>query len=140
MKTQLKFWIAGVVTLCTAAACTNDQVNPRDPPSVFPDDNPWLVTWFWDQDKDETSDLAPYTFYFKDGNILEAERNGSITTGSWSITSDDGSSRLVISLSPDKPLSELNDDWVIIESSDQMLKLQDDNTQHLEELIFERKQ
>ena len=137
MKTQLHFWIVAGITFLTASACTNDDVNPRDPPPVFSDD-PWRVTWYWDQDKDETSDLAPYVFYFRSGNLLEAQRNGVTTSGTWQVISDDGSQRLVIQLSQDKPLSDLNDDWVITESTDNRIKLRDDNTTHLEELFFER--
>ena len=118
--------------------CTTDPVNPNPQNPQISSDAAWRVTWYWDKDKDETSDYAQYTFYFRSNGQFEALQNSTATTGTWRITSSDGTQRLVISTSTSKPLSNLNDDWVILESGDQIIRLKDDNTTHLEELNFER--
>lgn len=100
----------------------------------------WKVTWYWDKDKDkdETNDFSGYVFQFLDNGSFEANRNGSTVTGTWQVTSNDGSQRLVInSGSTTKPLSNLDDDWIITEKTDSRIKLKDDNSEHLEELFFE---
>ncbi len=135
---NLKFAILGLITLGTLGSCTNDTVNPNTQNLNLPDDAGWRVVWYWDKDKDETSDFAQYTFYFKSNAVFEAVSNSNTVTGTWRETSDDGSQRLVLSISTVKPLSDLNDDWIIVTSSDQSIKLKDDNTTHLEELHFER--
>jgi hypothetical protein len=98
----------------------------------------WKVTWYWDKDKDETNDFSGYVFQFLDNGSFVATRNGSTVTGTWQVTSNDGSQRLVInSGSTTKPLSDLDDDWIITEKTDSRIKLKDDNSEHLEELFFE---
>lgn len=98
----------------------------------------WKVTWYWDKDKDETNDFSGYVFQFLDNGSFEATRNGNTVTGTWQVTSNDGSQRLVInSGSTTKPLSNLDDDWIITEKTDSRIKLKDDNSEHLEELFFE---
>ena len=97
----------------------------------------WRVSWYWDKDKDETSDFSGYTFYFREGGTFEAIREGATVTGSWQVSS--GSQKMIIRIGNAKPLSDLDDDWLIVESSDNLIKLKDDNDEHLEELHFSRR-
>lgn len=99
----------------------------------------WKVSYYFDKDKDETNDFSGFIFRFNADGSLESTRNGATTTGTWAITSNDGTQRLVISSgSGAKPLSDLDDDWIITEKSDNQIKLKDDNDDHLEELHFEK--
>jgi hypothetical protein len=99
----------------------------------------WKVTWYWDKDKDETNDFSGYTFNFQPSGAFESVKNSSTTTGTWNTGSDDGSQRLVISSgSATKPLSDLDDDWIIVSMTDTKIELKDDNDEHLEELHFEK--
>ncbi len=99
--------------------------------------NGWKVSWYWDKDKNETNDFSGYVFYFRDNGAFESIGNGSTVIGTWQTTSNDGSQRLVIfSGSSIKPLSDLDDDWIITDRSDSEIKLKDDNDTHLEELFF----
>lgn len=116
-------------------ACTNDTVNPTQ--TDLPNDAAWKVTLYWDQDKDETSDFAAYLFYFRDTGMLEAVSGNTSTTGTWKITNDDGMERLMISGFATKPLSNLSDDWVIVNFNTDQIDLRDDNSSHLEDLRFE---
>ena len=141
MKRSMKFSMLVLIAMTFAMGCTTDTANPNpNQPSVNPPSDSWRVTWYWDKDKDETSDFAQYTFYFRSSGVFEAINNGNIVTGTWATTSDEGSQRLVLFLSNTKPLSNANDDWVIVTSDEQSIKLKDDNTTHLEELHFERMQ
>lgn len=140
MKHNLKFSLLALVALLSTIGCTNESVNPNPQTTNFSDTGGWRVVWFWDKDKDETSDFNQYTFFFRDGGVFEAVSNSVTTTGTWRTTSDDGSQRLVLFISNSKPLSELNDDWVIVTKGDQSIRLTDDNTTHLEELHFEKVQ
>ena len=97
----------------------------------------WKVSWFWDKDKDETSDFLSYTFRFFDSGKMEAFRNGKVTyTGSW--TRSSSGSKMIIDMGSIHPLEELNDDWIIKVLENNVIELQDDNDEHLEELHFSK--
>lgn len=97
----------------------------------------WRVSWYWDKDKDETSDFSSYRFFFRENGKFEAVREGATVTGSWQVSSS--SRKMIIRIGNAKPLSDLDDDWLIVESSDNLIKLKDDNDEHLEELHFSRR-
>ncbi|MBW7912612.1 MAG: hypothetical protein H3C54_02660 [Taibaiella sp.] len=99
----------------------------------------WSVSYFYDKDKEETSDYSGYSFEFKTDKTLSATRSGTTTTGTWNETTDDGLPRLVIMLNTtDDKLTELNDDWVIESKTDTQIKLKDDNPDRNEQLHFNK--
>ncbi|MBK9017564.1 MAG: hypothetical protein IPM82_27910 [Saprospiraceae bacterium] len=131
-----------ILAMASFVSCTNsddDQSNPSNPdPQVISQGGDWKVTWYWDKDKDETNDFASYTFKFNADGSFESVGSGT-TTGTWKVTDDNSAQRLVISAgSATKPLSDLDDDWIIVSMTDSKIELKDDNTEHLEELHFEK--
>jgi hypothetical protein len=134
-------WLIAAMTIAflgLLTACTNDgdPLLPDNPTQTLSSAQ-WRVSYFWDKDKDETSKFNGYTFAFKAGGAFEATQNGTVTTGTWEVRSSSSSSqKLVIQIGTDKPLIELDDDWIILEMNDQEIRLRDDNTEHLEELHF----
>lgn len=134
------FLFFGLYLAIIAGACTNGN-DDNSPAGNLPDiltdgSGQWRVSYYWDKDKDETNDFAGYTFNFNSDGTLEAVKNGSTTTGSWQHNSS--SNKLIINLGDVKPLGDATDDWLIIERTDNLIKLRDDNTEHLEELYFQR--
>jgi hypothetical protein len=129
---KFKFFILLIATISITGACTNDddsQVSSNTPQGL------WKVTWYFDKDKDETNEFASYTFEFlDDGTFVGNLPDGSIKLGTWTQTS----SKLVIDINGTQPLDKLNDDWLILEKNDVIIRLKDDNNTHLEELTFER--
>lgn len=125
------------------AACHNssdddNSVTPNNPSVITQGGGEWKVTYYFDKDKVETSDFASYTFKFNADGSFESV-GGSGATGTWKVTDDDGSQRMVISSgSAAKPLSDLDDDWILVNMSGSKIELKDDNTEHLEELHFEK--
>ena len=94
----------------------------------------WRVSWYYDSDKEETSNYARYTFEFSDGGVFTAFATSGNTSGTWSY--DDSSKKLNIAIGSSSPLSDLTDDWLITEHSDSVIKLKDDNSEKREELHF----
>lgn len=132
--------MALALLLSVFSACTNsdDGLIPSNQPPVVNNNGAWRVSYYFDKDKDETSNFTGYQFTFRDNGVLEASRNGATTTGSWKVIQDDGRQKLVINTgTASKPLADLTDDWVVIEQSSSRIRLQDDNDEHLEELHFE---
>ena len=143
MKTimkNLRSAFALLTLLLMMGACTNGDDNSGPSTDVTNGDltgDGWVVSWFWDKDKEETSDFNGYVFFFRESGAFEALRNGTTTTGSWAIrSSSNGSQRLDIDIASASPLDELIDDWIILEKTNSTIKLRDDNTEHLEELHF----
>ena len=110
------------LVLLIAMSCNgsdDDLSSPDNVSQTLTAGNGWKVSWYWDKDKDETNDFSGYVFHFRDNGDFESVGNGSTVTGTWRITSNDGSQRLVIaSGSATKPLSDLDDDWFITSQSD----------------------
>ncbi len=139
MKTRF-FQLFGIFLVLVAGACSNsnDDNNPAgNLPDVLTDGTGlWKVSYYWDKDKDETSDFAGYTFNFKSNGVLEAVKSGVTTTGTWQHNSS--SNKLIINIGTTKPLTNATDDWLIQERNDNLIKLRDDNTTQLEELYFQK--
>ena len=137
----MKKWIGNFFALALLvsimAACTNDN---NGTPNNGTDDTlttagNWKVSYYWDKDKDETNDFSGYVFTFEKGGVFKAMKNGTTTTGTWQVNSS-GTKLIINSGSTIKPLDDLSDDWIIVEKSDKLIKLKDDNDEHDEFLHF----
>ena len=92
----------------------------------------WKITYYFDTDKDETSNFSGYNFTFGSNGVLTAT-NGTLTqTGTWSVTdsnSDDDNSisdlDFNIAFTSPATFLELTDDWEIIERTSTVIKLKD---------------
>lgn len=96
----------------------------------------WKVTYYWDKDKDETNDFSGYTFDFQSDGTLVGKIGGTTYQGTWS--ENNSSNKLILTITGTKALDDMTDDWLIQEKTSSSIKLKDDNTEHLEELYFER--
>lgn len=129
------FFIAVSFSLFSCTNSNDDNTPGGSTDDILAQSENWKVSYYWDKDKDETSDFAGYTFSFKAGGVFQATGGGSTTTGSWQV--DNSSNKLIITIAGTKPLDDLNDDWIILEQSNTSIKLKDDNDTHLEELHFQ---
>ncbi len=124
MKNQLMCSIFLLVVSWSFYGC-EDTASNNSPVEDVIVDGTWYVTYFWDKTKDETGDFAGYSFRFLENGTLEAEKAGTIRTGTWQISLS--SNKFIINMNHPKPLEEIDDDWLIIEQSANQLKLKDDN-------------
>lgn len=84
----------------------------------------WRVTYYFDDD-DETSDYQGYIFTFHTNNTITIVKNAITYTGTWSFYEDDGVNVFEIDFS-DSELGNLADDWELLEFSNTMVQLKDD--------------
>ncbi len=118
---------------------TDDDSSSQDISVIISEENAlWRISYFWDKDKDETNDFQGYTFTFESDGKLEAKKGDQLQAGTWRVIQDDGRQKFVIDLGQLSPLEELTDDWLILEKSSTVIKLKDDNDEHLEELHFSK--
>ena len=119
---KLKITVAAI-SILFLASCSKNLDNPTN----VVVDGTWKVTLFTDSGNDETSDFTGYTFTFNSNGIITAVKSTTSQNGTWSTNS----SKFNIDLGPkdntNKPLGELTDDWKIISSSNDEMKLKDDS-------------
>jgi hypothetical protein len=84
----------------------------------------WRVTYYFD-DEEETADYQGYVFTFNANNTITVVKNAITYTGTWSFYEDDGVAIFEINFS-DSELSELADDWELLEFSNTLVELKDD--------------
>lgn len=117
-------------------ACQNSDDNTPGDTSGDITGGKWKVSYYWDKDKEETSDFAGYTFEFRTNGVFIATGGGQTVNGTWAVT--DSNRKLQIDISGTKPLDDLNDDWLLLEKTNDSIKLKDDNTTYIEDLHFQR--
>jgi hypothetical protein len=91
----------------------------------------YRISFYWDK-KDETSDFAGYNFSFGSGGQATATKGSTTVKGTWS----ESSSKFIIDFGTDAVLSELNDDWQIVEKSATTIKLKEDNPLQDDQVTF----
>lgn len=138
---HLSIIFLAVVVLFSACKTEDNNVNPssggNNNSGVLVTGVNWRVSYFYDNDKDETSDFSGYTFEFRSDNTLVANNGSNTISGTWNETVDDNLPRLVMQLNTtNDKLDELNDDWVIESKTASEIKLKDDNPDRNEQLHF----
>ena len=118
-----------VLTLILGFSCKKDD-NITSPISTITVTNTlvsgtWKITYYWDTDHEETANYRDYAFTFGSGNILTAAKTGSTITGTWTNTSDDSKTKLILYFSAPASFVELSDDWHVIELTGNKIRLQD---------------
>jgi hypothetical protein len=116
-----------VAILSTASMCEDDDGNDdRSNKSIESTlgQGTWQVAYFFDK-TDETSDFEGYSFLFNDKNVAVASKNSLSVQGSWDTeNSSDGDTKLYLDFGTNSPLEELNEDWVVIDSSSLSITLE----------------
>jgi len=81
----------------------------------------WFVTYFFD-DVDETSDFAGYEFTFAADNTAQSVGISNTIDGTWSLTGSN-TPDLNLFFGTNAPFDELDEDWDIIEATQDIIKL-----------------
>lgn len=123
-----------IATLLLFLACqsddSNDNTTSTDINAVVAvvTNGTWKITYYYDSDKEETSNFSGYTFTFTSNGVLTAT-NGTLThSGTWSISNDDDNKSDLdfnIAFSAPATFVDLTEDWDIIEKTSTSIKLKD---------------
>jgi hypothetical protein len=116
----LKILVAIMMT-GSLASCSRSSDEIANPATTSTDGS-WKVSFYWDK-KDETSNFSGWSFAFNSGGTAVATRGSSTVNGTWSQTS----SKFILSFGSDATLSDLNNDWLIVEKTGSIIKLKEDN-------------
>jgi hypothetical protein len=118
-----------LVTGLVACDDNNNDTNPNVQAQIsevesVAKEGQWIVTYFWDEDEDETSYFTGYKFVFASNGTLTATNGTTTATGQWSVTGDDngknddndklGDVDFNIRFSTPANFEELSEDWEIL--------------------------
>ena len=137
------FIIPAMIGVLAINSCTNKTSTTTNPSgnttTPVVNNGKWTVSYYYDKDKDETSDYAGYVFEFKTDKTISVARNSQTFSGTWSEGTDDGLAKFnIVFATTDNTLNELSDDWGIESKTDIQLKLKDDNPDRNEQLHFSK--
>lgn len=110
---------AELVTLITDCV-SNGGGFPPDFESILTSGS-WYVTYFFDNE-DETIDFAGYEFTFATNNTAQAVSTSNTINGTWSLTNSN-TPDLNLFFGNTDPFDELDEDWDIIEATQDIIKL-----------------
>jgi hypothetical protein len=127
MKTTIL--IFAIISVFAFTSCEDDSNNtnvgtPTDVTNTVQTGD-WKITYFYDSDKEETSNYTSYKFTFSDDGILTANNGSSTVTGTWSTGNDDSTVKMIISFASPDMFEELSDDWHVIERTSTKIRLED---------------
>ena len=147
MKTFATYLLA--VTAIIATSCSKDNSASVSQQKSNLASGSWVVTYYTDSGKDETSDFSGYTFMFNADGTLSASTSSATYNGNWSIKSGSSSSsgygsgsndpdKLVITIAGDKQMTKVSKSWMILKLNSTDIWLSDDNASSGEVLYFAR--
>ena len=143
MKKEIVKFVA-IAFMFAAMGCSDDNENGGTENNLstaqiaelkaIAEDGTWTITYFFDTDKEETSDFNGYTFTFNSDGTLTATNGFNVISGTWSITdsdssdddsSDDSDVDFNIAFSTPTDFQELSDDWDIVKYTSVRIELID---------------
>jgi hypothetical protein len=123
MKTKLLGLL--MLSLTVLSACDKNDDNPANMDvRTVATSGTWKITYFFDDSRDQTSIFSGYAFTFGANNMLTAVKANSSIPGTWATDTDDSKSKLVIAFAGPSGFDELTEDWLVVQSTSSMIKLQ----------------
>ncbi len=103
-----------------------DPPSPSELEAILTTDS-WFVSFFFD-DEDETYEFAGFEFVFNTDGSATASNGVINEPGTWSIsTSSSGNLKLILDFGDEDPLDELDEDWRVLDFSNELIRLKDDD-------------
>jgi len=119
--------VLAFLSIMFLASCSDDS-NTLSPENSLKDrvtTGDWIITYYWDDDKDETSDFSGYVFTFMDSGQLIALKDTTSIDGTWRSFTDDSELILNIKFVSPQTFEDISDDWHVVEQTDTKIRLED---------------
>lgn len=121
------------LTACSSSDDANDNNNSSNSTAEqtanIVENGNWRITYFYDNNQDETNNFSGYSFSFNQDGSLTAVKGSSTINGSWSVSDgssssgDDDDFNIAFVSPPD--FEDLTDDWDIISATNTKIELID---------------
>jgi hypothetical protein len=143
MKNLIYIKAIFLLALLSFSACKDNSNSPSDSQSINQNITAgnWVITYYWDDGKEETSDYSGYEFKFDANGVAIVSGNSETISGTWSSGTDDSRLKLYLIFSSPSLFEKISDDWHIIEQSSTKIRLGDESggDGSTDYLTFERK-
>ncbi len=73
----------------------------------------WRITFFKDENVDNTADFSGYDFSFGANNVVTAFNGTNIHSGTWAVGTDDSDPKLLINYGIQATFGALGNDWSV---------------------------
>jgi hypothetical protein len=129
MKKLLFYIMVLMLTIISSCSKDNSSSSVKDDVVNTASSGTWKITYFFDTDKEETSNFSGYNFTFGSNNVLSASSVTNNYTGTWSImnnnSNDDTLSDLDFTISFASPelFNDLNEAWEILSKTESKIEL-----------------
>jgi hypothetical protein len=100
-------------------------------------DGEWIITYFFEDGDDGTSDVEEFTFTFAMNGTFTAVNATTQVQGTWEIRDDDGKPELRLDIDDDD-LDGLDENWKIMNFTSDKIRLRDSSGGNPTYLTFER--
>jgi hypothetical protein len=114
-----------VFSVLLVSCSKDDPVSNDDSLNTSKLSGNWQVTYYWDSDKDETYKFSGNTFTFASSGSISVVASSNTYTGTWTTGSDDSQTKLYLTFGSPDYLSDISDDWHVIEQTDNKIRLED---------------
>ena len=132
MKTsKLLYSLLPIMALCALLITSCSKKDDVAAVTQSPVTGSWRLSLYFDN-SDETNKFSGYNFTFNSNGQLTATNGSNTVTGTWS----QGSTKFNIDFGTTAVFSDLNDDWLTVETTTSGIKLKDDNPSKDERLEF----
>jgi hypothetical protein len=126
MRRELIYRLLMAAGAICVIACDEDEKTPsaseRVKATLLKDT--WSITYFYDE-QDETFHFAGYILTFNDDGTVAGVNGPTAVNGMWSVTKSDNTTKVVLDFDVAEPFDELNDDWNVIQFTDNLIQLED---------------
>lgn len=114
-----------MLTAFSLTSCKKDNTAPSTKQTLSHiEDGTWKITVFNDSGKDEMYHFHDYIFSFS-GGVISVTGSVNSISGSYSISDSGSKVKLIMSFGALSPFDELNDDWNVLESTTEKIRLED---------------
>jgi len=139
MKTSIHI-LSATILLMIVFSCSNksNDITPATSAQNLKQGT-WKVSYFEERGKIETSKFDGYSMTFNNDGSFNLYNSSDSFNGTWTVNnnSDDSSNssnKLVILISGNDVADQLQNNWIIIEQTENQMTLQDDSSNHTETL------
>lgn len=114
------------VSIFTQWGCekSKDDLSPSNVSSTILNGS-WRVAYFYEDNRDETSDYASDRFVFTNPGNITVTSGSNTYSGVWATYIDDGKTKLNLDFLAPARLLELTEDWEVTEINENRILLKD---------------
>jgi hypothetical protein len=139
---KLKGMLIFVFSLSLLGCKQDDPIVPNST-SAFSNvlkNGTWRVSYYLDDGQDETTNFTGFAFQFANDNVLNATKNNTVISGTWSMGIDDSIVKLLLNFSTPPDFESLSGDWKVSTYNSTQIQLTDSSGGNgtIDYLRFER--